>query len=110
VVVVRCDRTSPAWSPRRDGAQRIEERRRAASDPFELDRIVIEADPLRRSVEDALSGAFPSQPSSGTRTLTTAEGSQCSCMNRCPPLPFPCCQCSAHMSRYSVSPGASPLR
>lgn len=109
-MVVRCDRAPPALSATQDRTARAANRRRTGSDPLELDRIVIEADPVRRSVEDAMAGALPVQPTYGTHTFTTAEGSQCSCMNRCPPLPFPCCQCSPHMSRYSVSPGASPLR
>lgn len=109
--MVRCEREAAGGLPRSGvRVQRFDERRRAAAAPLELDRIVIEADPLRRSVEDAMAGALPARPAHGTHTFTTAEGSQCSCMNRCPPLPFPCCQCSAHMSRYSVSPGASPLR
>jgi hypothetical protein len=110
VVVVRCDRVNPALSPRRASAQRVEERRRAAFEPLELDRIVIEADPLPGGVEDAMSGAFASRPAYGTHTFVTGEGSQCTCMNRCPPVPFPCCQCSAHMSHYSLSPGSAPLR
>ena len=94
----------------RDQARALEQRRRAASDPLELDRITIEADPVRRGVEEAMAGAFSARASGGTYTFATGEGSQCSCMNRCPPVPLPCCQCSVPPRAYSASPGASPLR
>lgn len=77
--------------------------------PFELDRIVIEADPIRRSLADALSGPFDAPAPRGIRTSDTAEG-RCSCFNRCPPPPLPCCSCSAYPSNYLRSPGMAPLR
>jgi hypothetical protein len=111
VVVVRCDPTAKAaTSTQRERAQRLEERRRTPLDGLELERIVIEADPIRPSIEETLSRPFAAGPAHGTHTFTTGEGSQCTCMNTCPPFPFPCCDCSAHMSRYSRMPGASPLR
>jgi hypothetical protein len=94
----------------RDRARRVDQRRRGFIEPLDLDRIIIESDPLKRSVEDAMSDALISRPPGGTYTITTAEGSQCSCMNRCPPIPFPCCQCAPHPSRYTLSPGSTPLR
>jgi hypothetical protein len=110
VVVVRCDPpANSAASPRKERAQRLEERRRSPLDGVELERIVIEADPIRPSIEETLSRPFAG-PAQGTHTFTTGEGSQCTCMNKCPPVPFPCCDCSAHMSRYSRMPGASPVR
>lgn len=114
VVIVQCDRpaslageTRPSKPP---AARRIEERRRAAVQPIELDRIVIEGEGTRRSLQEALSAAFVARAAGGTETSTVAEGSLCTCMNRCPPPPFPCCECSPHMSRYGLMPGASPLR
>lgn len=110
-MVVRCDPASnAAASPLRERAQRLEERRRSPLDGMELERIVIEADPVRPSIEESLSRSFASGAMQGTHTYTTGEGSQCTCMNKCPPFPFPCCDCSAHMNRYSRMPGASPVR
>jgi hypothetical protein len=111
VVVVRCDpAASPATSPLKERAQRLEERRRLPLEGGELDRIVIEGDLIRPGIGEALARPFAAGPARGTHTFTTGEGSQCTCMNTCPPFPFPCCDCSAHMSRYSRMPGASPLR
>lgn len=110
-MVVRCDpATNAAASPLKERAQRLEERRRSPLDGLELERIVIEADPIRPGIEETLSRPFAAGPAHGTHTFTTGEGSQCTCMNTCPPFPFPCCDCSAHMSRYGRMPGASPLR
>jgi len=111
VVVVRCDPTvNSATSPLKERAQRLEERRRSPLEGVEFERIVIEGDLIRPSIEETLSRPFGSGPAHGTHTFTTGEGSQCTCMNKCPPFPFPCCDCSAHMSRYSRMPGASPVR
>lgn len=110
VVVVRCESAPETTAPQRAQARRIEERRRPPLDSAELEQIVIEADPIRPSLQSILSGAFAARPAGGTHTFSTAEGSQCTCMNRCPPVPFPCCDCSSLMSRYTAMPGASPLR
>jgi len=110
VVVIRCERPDAKAVVRRDQARKSEQRRRAVSDPPELDRIIIEADPVRRGVEETMAGAFGAHAAGGTYTFTTGEGSQCSCMNRCPPVPFPCCQCSIPTRGYGASPGSSPLR
>jgi len=111
VVVVRCDpATNTAGSPLKERAQQLEERRRLPLDSLELERIVIEADPIRPSIEGTLSRSLAERPAYGTHTFTTGEGSQCTCMNKCPPFPFPCCDCSAHMSLYNRMPGASPVR
>jgi hypothetical protein len=99
VVIVRCDRPRAALSPRR-----------APADPLEFERIVIEADPVRRSLEEALGPGFSTRPAQGTHSFATAEGGQCTCMNRCPPPPLACCSCSVPMNRYSRMPGSSPLR
>ena len=110
VVVVRCESPPSGLARPADVARRTDDRLRSSSDPFELDRIVIEADRARRSFEDAMAGAFPRQPEQGMRTFATNEGSLCSCLNRCPPFPLPCCQCAPHTNRYTTSPGASLLR
>ena len=109
-MVVRCEPSTAAQSPTKERAQRVEERRRTPLDGVELDRIVIEADSMRPSVADILSRPFAVGPTTGTYSFDTGEGTQCTCMHRCPPLPFPCCACSAAMNRYSAMPGASPLR
>jgi hypothetical protein len=118
VVVVECE---PRWAPaqprtvdeaaRRERGQAVAARRTPA-ETHEFERIIIEGEALRRrTLEEAMAPAFPqSRPVDGTFTYTVAEGAQCTCMNRCPPIPFPCCQCSGHMNRYANSPGASPLR
>jgi hypothetical protein len=116
VVVVRCEpaQATRAAAPREETARRESERfaARRSGDVREFDRVIIEGDAIRRrTFEEALAPAFPQLKSvEGTTTTTIAESAQCTCMNRCPPLPFPCCQCSAHPSRYSLSPGSSPLR
>lgn len=110
-VIVRCEPPSQAErSPLKQRAQRIEERRRAPLDTVELGPIVIEADSVRPSFADVLSRPFAVSPNSGTYTFATGEGTQCTCMHRCPPFPFPCCDCSSPMNRYSAMPGSSPLR
>lgn len=101
MVVVRCDR---------EGSTGNALRLPLPSDALELDRIVIEADPVRRTLQEALAPGFSTRPRAGTRTFAIAEGSQCTCMNVCPPVPLPCCQCSVPMNRYSAMPGASPLQ
>jgi hypothetical protein len=115
VVIVRCEpreRAAGSEAPAaatRDTSTRIEARRQAFADPFELDRVIIEADPIRRSLEEALSAPFV-RPEHGTHTFANADGSKCSCMNRCPPMPFPCCACSPPPRGYATSPGATPLQ
>lgn len=119
VVIVKCDEKRVVdRSPRavgetalRDQARRLAARREnpAAQD---LGLIIIEGEGIRRpTLEEAFAPAFPELRSAdGSYTYTVAESAQCTCMNRCPPPPFPCCQCSGHMNRYSASPGSSVLR
>jgi hypothetical protein len=119
VVIVKCD-PAPSASvlpQTRDGAPRRDQSRMqtARREPLpiqELEVMTIEGEAIRRrTLEEAFAPAFPqSRPIDGSYTYTIAESAQCTCMNRCPPPPFPCCQCSGHMNRYSVSPGASVLR
>jgi hypothetical protein len=105
VVIVRCDRAEQALPSAEQERARQQERRRP--DLLELDRIVIEADPIKKGIEESMSRNLGTNPSWGTRTFTTGEGSQCTCMNICPPWPLPCCQCSNHMRGFSSSPGSS---
>jgi hypothetical protein len=116
IVIVRCEpppakAASPARSAAatRDTGARVEARRQEFADPFELDRVIIEADPIRRSLEEALSAPFD-RPAHGTHTFLNADGSTCSCMNRCPPVPLPCCACAAPPRSYATSPGSPPLQ
>jgi hypothetical protein len=119
VVIVKCDPTPTAKAgPRtpREAVRREQSRglaaRREASTERDLELMIIEGEAVRRrTLEEALAPAFPPvRPADGSYTYTVAESAQCTCMNQCPPPPFPCCQCSGHMNRYSVSPGASVLR
>ena len=43
-----------------------------------------------------MAGAFPTvRARDGSYTFESGDGSKCTCMNVCPPWPFPCCTCSA---------------
>jgi hypothetical protein len=119
VVVVKCEPTrtavplppSASEAARRDQSRTLAARRENST-AQDLGWAIIEGEAIRRrTLEEAFSPAFPQvRPVDGTYTFTIAESAQCTCMNRCPPPPFPCCQCSGHMNRYSTSPGASVLR
>jgi hypothetical protein len=119
VVIVKCDPTrtanvppqTPREAARRDQARGLAARREApTTQDFGL--VIIEGEAVRRrTLEEALASAFPqSRPADGSYTYTIAESAQCTCMNQCPPPPFPCCQCSGHMNRYAASPGSTVLR
>jgi hypothetical protein len=119
VVIVKCEPSRAAHAApklRSEAARRDQERtlaaRREAAPGQDLGVMIIEGEAIRRrTLEEALSTAFPqSRPGDGSYTYTIAESAQCTCMNQCPPPPFPCCQCSGHMNRYSASPGSSVLR
>lgn len=119
VVIVKCEPSRAARAlpkTRSEAARRDQERalaaRREAAPVQDLGAVIIEGEAIRRrTLEEAFSPAFPqSRPVDGSYSYTIAESAQCTCMNRCPPPPFPCCQCSGHMNRYSASPGASVLR
>lgn len=121
VVVVKCEKPKSLESPRdaaeraqrADRSGRVESRR--SSSVQELDAIVIEADRMRQlSAEEAIERALRIEtPRSGTHTYSTGVGTQCTCMNICPPwwTLMPCCSCSSQTgSRMSTAPGSSPLR
>jgi hypothetical protein len=112
VVIVKCDKPDPAVNDRSklEAARRIESRRidRAT---VELDRIIVEGDAERPdSPEQAISRAL-SRPlvRPGETSYSIGEAAQCTCMNICPPPPFPCCSCSDQPGkRLATSPGWKP--
>jgi hypothetical protein len=119
VVIVKCEPSHAAHAltkPRSEASLRDRQRalaaRREAAPVQDLGAMIIEGEAIRRrTLDEAFSPAFPqSLPVDGSYSYTIAESAQCTCMNRCPPPPFPCCQCSGHMNRYSASPGSSVLR
>ena len=119
VVVVKCDpsRAATPLPPSASEAARRDQKRalaarKEASTAQDLGPVIIEGEAIRRrTLEEAFAPAFPqSRPADGSYSYTIAESAQCTCMNRCPPPPFPCCQCFGHMNRCSASPGASVLR
>jgi len=108
VVILKCD-PPPAADPRRDAARQAEARR---ANPTEMmDRILIEDDAIRgNSPEAAISRAL-SRPlvAPGVHSFSVGESAQCTCMNICPPPPFPCCNCTEQAgSRHATSPGWKP--
>jgi len=112
LVVVRCDKPE-FLAPERakqEAARRMEVRRadRAA---VELDRVIIEAETERReSPEQGIRRAL-SRPlvQPGETSYSIGEAAQCTCMNICPPPPFPCCSCSDQPGkRLATSPGWKP--
>jgi len=112
VVIVKCDKRDPAVNdrPRLEAAWRIESRRidRAT---VELDRIIIEGDAERAQSPEQVIGRALSRPplARGEHSFSIGESAQCTCMNICPPPPFPCCSCTDRVgSRLAHSPGWKP--
>lgn len=121
VVIVKCEKRNQVETPdaateraqRAELSGRVESRR--SGNTQDLGTVVIEGDRVRPlTVEESIQRAMPGEkPRPGTHTFSTGEGTQCSCMNVCPPwwTLMPCCSCSTHTgSRLSVAPGSSPLR
>ncbi len=121
VVIVKCERRNDAESPeaaaersqKAERARRTEGRR--SSGVQDLGTVVIEGERVRSlSVEESIQRAMAGEVRPpGTHTYSTGEGTQCTCMNVCPPwwTLMPCCSCSTHSaSRLSVAPGSTPLR
>lgn len=117
VVLIKCDKPAAAGPPvvapadpaRRDAARRMEYRR-ADQLTLELDRLVVEGDGERRSPESVISGTL-SRPlvRPGEHSFSIGESAQCTCMNICPPPPFPCCSCTDRVGgRHATSPGWKP--
>lgn len=111
VVLLKCDKPEASDKDKARARQQMESRRTNQS-MLEFERIIIEGDSERRSPEDAINRAL-SRPlvRQGEQTFAIGESAQCTCMNICPPPPFPCCQCTDRVgSRLSTSPGWAPTR
>jgi hypothetical protein len=112
VVIIRCDRMAAA-SPERakqDASRRIEARR-AESASVELDRVIIEGEAERRITPEQLIGRVLARPlvRPGETSYSIGEAAQCTCLNICPPPPFPCCNCTDQPGRrLATSPGWKP--
>jgi hypothetical protein len=95
------------------GDDQAQQARRAQRGVIELDRVIIygEAE-LPGSPEEVIARALSRAPvRAGETSFATGESAQCTCMNLCPPPPFPCCQCTDRVgSRLSSSPGWAPTR
>jgi len=117
VVLVKCDKpnvagvqaVTPAEAMRRESARRMEARRTGQL-TYEMERIIIEGEGERLSPEAVISRSL-SQPlvRQGENTYEIGESAQCTCMNICPPFPFPCCSCTDRVGgRHATSPGWKP--
>jgi len=113
VVIIKCDRPQPsAIDATRDAARQMESRR-ADRATFELDRVIIESEADRpetpqQSIARALYRPLLSR---GEHSFAVGESAQCTCMNICPPPPFPCCNCSDRVgSSLANAPGWKPTR
>lgn len=95
-VVQRCD--APAAAP--PEAREAEARR--TGEAQSLERMVVEGERLRGpEVERLLAerlGEGIVKPGD-TREVAGNDGSRCTCMRRCPPPPFACCNCSVPPDR-----------
>jgi hypothetical protein len=114
VVIVKCERpeVDEAHRSRREATQRIENRRGASAVDV-MDRVIIEDDAIRPDSPEAAINRALSRPlvRQGENSFSIGESSQCTCMNICPPPPFPCCQCTDRVgSRHSTAPGWAPTR
>lgn len=114
VVIVKCERpeADDAQRARREATLRIENRRGASAVDV-MDRVIIEDDAIRPDSPEAAINRALSRPlmRQGENSFSIGEASQCTCMNICPPPPFPCCQCTDRVgSRHSTAPGWAPTR
>jgi hypothetical protein len=117
MVIIKCDKPDkprPSAEERtRQETMRRNEARRAQRGVIELDRVIIEGEAeLPGSPEEMIARALLRAPvRAGETSFATGESAQCTCMNICPPPPFPCCQCTDRVgSRLSSSPGWAPTR
>lgn len=114
VVIVKCERpdVDDAQHARREAARRVDNRRGGSAVDV-MDRVIIEDDALRPDSPEAAINRALSRPlvRQGENSFSIGEGAQCTCMNVCPPPPFPCCQCTDRVgSRHSTAPGWAPTR
>ncbi len=114
VVIIKCEKSEPSAAERaRREAIKRGETRRTQRGIVELDRVIIEGDAERPDSPEAVISRALSRPlvRQGENSFAIGESAQCTCMNICPPPPFPCCQCTDRVgSRQSSSPGWAPTR
>jgi hypothetical protein len=114
VVIVKCERpeADDVQQVRRETARSIENRRGSSAVDV-MDRVIIEDDAIRPDSPEAAINRALSRPlvRPGENSFSIGESAQCTCMNICPPPPFPCCQCTDRVgSRHSTAPGWAPTR
>jgi hypothetical protein len=114
LVIVKCERpeVDETQRARHEAAQRIE-KRRGSNAVDVMDKVIIEDDAIRPDSPEAAINRALSRPlvRPGENTFSIGESAQCTCMNICPPPPFPCCQCTDRVgSRHSTAPGWAPTR
>lgn len=99
-VVQRCDAPAAALPEAREAEAR------RTGDAQTLERMVVEGERLRGAeVERLLAerlGEGIVKPGD-TREVAGNDGSRCTCMRRCPPPPFACCNCSVPPDRPTRS-------
>ena len=113
VVIIKCDKPeTPGSDPKREVARRLETRR-ADRATLELDRVIIEGEADRPETPQQAIGRALYRPlvARGEHSFSMGESAQCTCMNICPPPPFPCCNCSDRVgSSLANAPGWKPTR
>lgn len=96
VVVQRCEAQAPAPAEAREAEAR------RSGEVQSLERAVVEGERLRGpQIERLLAerlGEGIVKPGD-TREVLGNDGSRCTCMRRCPPPPFACCNCSVPPDR-----------
>jgi len=93
VVIKRCEPSAELGR----GAET--ERRRIDAQTVDFGKVIIEGrrerpPSVEQRIADALRGA-PAASLGATTTREVGDGRRCTCLDRCPPPPFPCCQCTA---------------
>jgi hypothetical protein len=113
VVIIKCDKPqSRASDARRDAARQMQSRR-ADRATFELDRVIIESEAERLESPEQTIGRALYRPlvTRVEHSFSIGESAQCTCMNICPPPPFPCCNCTDRVgSSLATAPGWKPTR
>lgn len=113
VVIIKCDKPQPSANDAKRNAARQMQSRRADRATFELDRVIIESEADRaESPEQTISRAlYRPLVTRGEHSFAIGESARCTCMNICPPPPFPCCNCTDRVgSTLANAPGWKPTR
>ncbi len=114
LVIVKCERPEATTRNARAARPRAAvENRRGDSAVDVMDQVIIEDDAMRPDSPEAAINRALSRPQlrQGENSFSIGESAQCTCMNVCPPPPFPCCQCTDRVgSRHSTAPGWAPTR